>query len=193
MGSFFVRNIPLVQKLPEFREILVPLYRPKREFSQQSETGNLQKEEHKMSWNNIIFICMYLRLIRTGCPLGPWSPCSPGSPMPPLKPLFPGGPLWPRRPCSPWMDEQMSKWVRIIQGKLNIYFSNHVILIVISCSLTGISVQFLYFVKPFINLRFAFTFGPMLPCSPGSPGTPVLPLEPALPGRPASPSSPCSP
>lgn len=42
-------------------------------------------------------------------------------------------------------------------------------------------------------LHFAFTFGPMLPCSPGSPGIPILPRDPVLPGSPISPSSPCSP
>ncbi len=56
MCCCLVLNIPVVQKLPEFLEILVPLYHPEQEFSKQSETQCPQRDIQNVAYITYVYV-----------------------------------------------------------------------------------------------------------------------------------------
>lgn len=56
MCCCLVLSIPVVQKLPEFLEILVPPYHPEQEFSQQSETQRLQRDIQNVTYITNVYV-----------------------------------------------------------------------------------------------------------------------------------------
>lgn len=183
-SSISTMCLPLVQKLPEFLEILVPLYHPMPEFNKKWEKQNSLKNHLNY---DIIFFCVKLACVRhsrvvllalrllvaPAVPFHLWTLFSPE--------VHSGHgahvhPEWRQEDWNTWNTKtHISKTIRqhlatVTDPQVIGHF----------CCLTG-------------YLHFAFTFGPMLPCSPGSPGMPILPRDPVLPGSPVSPSSPCSP